>query len=393
MIIQKIFPIAFLYTAFRPFFLFGSFYSLFAIFLWVGILIGYFKNPIKIDSVVWHSYEMIFGFARAIIFGFIFTAGQNWTGKTIIKGRNLAFLVFLWLLGRFSFWNLGEFSYIFWGIDVCSNIITLILLFPKFIVKGQEHNRSMLFLSFLFTILHITIGFNIFSERLGNVNLYLIHISLFVVLNFISIIAGRIVPFFTRVVVTNYDYHASETIDEIINQSSFLFLFSELIVFWIEDLTVFAGIFSIFMGIIHLIRFFNWKPWKSVSFPILWILYLGYFWLVLGFFFYGTTHFNIFPTSSAIHMFSIGAIGVFIYGMLTRVSLGHTGRKIVASPLTIFAYFSLNIAVFIRVILPLLHDYKNAYLWSGSLWVVAFLAFVFQYFKILTSPRPDGKLS
>ncbi|TGL25936.1 NnrS family protein [Leptospira yanagawae] len=403
------FHLSFWNTAFRPFFWFGSVYGILIIGIWLFILSNGIINPIQVNAIHWHSYEMVFGFTKAIVLGFLFTAVQNWTNTTILKGENLFYLLLFWLLGRFSFYSFGILGYISFGFDICSDIYVIYLLVPKLIVPIQKHNRPILYHYAIFTVFHILSAISTYSILNPEQTLIYIHLSIFVVLFLILIIGGRVVPFFSGVVIQGYSFKRMPKLETILLYLPFLFYFTKLIQthlrnsnlnfvpffsnreFQLFIMLSFICIFLLF--ITNTIRYLSWKPWKSYQKPILWILYLGYFWVCFGFLLYSFSELNLFPVSSAIHSLTVGGLGVFIYGMITRVSLGHTGRSIVAAPLTVIAYVLLNLSVFIRVFLPVFNHYKYAYYLSGIGWMICFFLFVIQYTRILFSKRPDGKPS
>ncbi|XDD53761.1 NnrS family protein [Leptospira sp. WS4.C2] len=396
-------------TAFRPFFWFGSTYGIFVIGFWLLLLSNTVTNPIKINSIHWHSYEMVFGFSKAIVLGFLFTAVQNWTNSSILKGKNLFFLLLFWTLGRFSMYPLGLPSYLSFGLDISSDLMVIYLLVPKLMVPTQKHNRPIVFHYALFTIFHLLSGLSARSVFEPEQTLLFVHLSIFVILFLIMIIGGRVVPFFSGVVIPGYSFKRIPKLESAILYLPFAFYLFKLtqgvlipstltnIDFTKFNLVTLALILSFLIGlslfVTNSIRFLSWKPWKSYKKPILWILYMGYFWVCLGFLFYSLAELGYFPVSSAIHCLTVGGIGVFIYGMITRVSLGHTGRSIVASRLTVFAYVIFNFAVIVRVFFPLFGEYRYAYHLSGMIWILTFLIFLLQYTKILFSPRPDGKPS
>ncbi|TGM46557.1 NnrS family protein [Leptospira biflexa] len=406
---NSFFQLSFWNTAFRPFFWFGSLFGIIILSIWLFVLSNIITNPIQVNAIHWHSYEMVFGFTKAIVLGFLFTAVQNWTNSTILKGENLFYLLLFWLLGRFSFYSFGFLGYLSFGFDICSDIFVIYLLYPKLIVPTQKHNRPILYHYVFFTIFHILSAISAYSFLNPEQTLLYIHLSIFVVLFLILIIGGRVVPFFTGVVVQGYSFKRMPKLEIGLLYLPYVFYvtkwsqgFFESNRFGSMSLRIFNGIsilalVSFLIGFLlfvaNSIRYFSWKPWMSYQRPILWILHLGYFWVCLGFLFYSLSDLNLFPISSAIHCLTVGGLGVFIYGMITRVSLGHTGRAIVASPLTVFAYVVLNLSVIFRVFLPLFNEYKYAYYLSGIGWILCFLIFSIQYSLILFSKRPDGKPS
>jgi uncharacterized protein involved in response to NO len=378
-------------TAFRPFFLLGAIQASIVILLWILVLLRIVPNPIGMNPIHWHSYEMIFGFSRAIIMGFLFTASQNWTGKTIIRGKSLFVLCLIWLMGRFVFVDHSIIQYISASFDLSFDFYALSLLAGPLFSKGQNHNRIIIYNFTIFTILHILVLFSLSGFLYPELVLHFMHTSIFSILVFIIIIAGRILPFFTGLVVPNYIFKKNDTIENIVIQSSFLFMALEFMLAWTEELRAAAGLFAIFFGLVNLLRLLTWKSWMAVQYPILFILHIGYIWLVIGLFLYGLSHLNLFPYSSSLHTLTIGSIGIFIYGMITRVSLGHTGRKIVASKWILIAYVLLNLAVIARVFFPFMNQFLYGYITSGFLWILCFAIFLINYTKLLIAPRPDGK--
>ncbi|TGL56867.1 NnrS family protein [Leptospira jelokensis] len=383
------FQLSFWNTAFRPFFWFGSLYGIIVIGIWLFVLSNVIINPIQVNAIHWHSYEMVFGFTKAIVLGFLFTAVQNWTNSTILKGENLFYLLLFWLFGRFAFFSVGIWGYISFGFDICSDIFVIYLLVPKLIVPTQKHNRPILYHYALFTVFHILSAICAYSILDPERTLLYIHLSIFVVLFLILIIGGRVIPFFSGVVIQGYSFKRIPKLETLLLYLPFFFYLAKLM----QGFVLLSSIIALLLFVTNTIRYLSWKPWKSYQKPILWILYLGYFWVCFGFLLYSISDLNLFPVSSAIHSLTVGGLGVFIYGMITRVSLGHTGRPILASPLTVFAYVLLNVSVLIRVFLPLFHQYKYAYDLSGIGWMICFILFLIQYTVILFSKRPDGKPS
>lgn len=378
-------------AAFRPFFLAAGLHSAFAVSFWMLILFSVQRSPFLLNGIQVHSYEMVFGFARAAILGFLFTAAQNWTKSALLNRNSLFFLSALWLIGRFGFLY-EPLTYLAITSDLYCDILVLFYLAPPLWKKGQEHNRIIVISYTLFFISHVCVIFSyleIFPSAWG---LHFVHLSIFLVLQFVVIIGGRILPFFTSVAVPKANPKKIPLLERIVQYTWFLFLLLEVLVYWLPVLHIPAGLFCLGLAIVHFFRFFLLEPWRSIRVPILWVLHSGYFWLVVGLTAYGLSHLGLFETSPAFHLFTTGAIGVFVFGMITRVSLGHTGRPIRASRPIILAYLLINLAVISRSFLPLFGKNIAAYAISSSCWVSAFLIFLLEYYGILVNPRlePGG---
>ncbi|TGM00499.1 NnrS family protein [Leptospira barantonii] len=377
-------------NAFRPFFLGASLHALFSVLLWVLILFSQIKPPAFTNPIAFHSYEMVFGFARAAILGFLFTAAQNWTKTILIRERSLIVLFLLWFLGRMSWIDVDMVSRTAFVADLLCDIVVLYLLVPALTKKGQEHNRVIAISYALFLFYHTLVIGSILNLISPVFVLHWIHISVFLVSIFLVIIAGRILPFFTSVAVAGAQPRRVQSIESFSLYGAFLFIGIESILPWFPILTIAAGILSVCFSFLQMVRWFLWEPWKSQQTPILWILFLSYLWMNLGFLAFGLSHFGFFPISSAFHLLTVGAIGGFIYGMITRVSLGHTGRPIRASVAVVFGYYCITFATIVRVVFPFLDFAQTGYAVSGILWIVAFLIITFKYSNILIGPRADS---
>jgi len=92
--------------------------------------------------------------------------------------------------------------------------------------------------------------------------------------------------------------------------------------------------------------------------------------------------------SDALHMITIGAIGLMIFAMMSRVSLGHTGRALKPSGWMSIAFLLLGSAALIRVVLAVLHFNLIAWVVSAALWALAAAIFFVIYLPILWRNEP-----
>ena len=96
--------------------------------------------------------------------------------------------------------------------------------------------------------------------------------------------------------------------------------------------------------------------------------------------------------TSWLHALTVGAFATMILAVMTRASLGHTGRPLVAPRPIVATYLLITLAAAMRVFGPLLGvDYLTSITMAGAFWLGAFLLFVFVYAPILACPRPDGR--
>ncbi|GAB4422003.1 MAG: NnrS family protein [Turneriella sp.] len=377
-------------TAFRVFFLATGAHAVFLISLWLAKLTGCDILPTTIAGIWWHSYEMVFGFCRAAILGFLFTAGQNWCGQQMLNRAPLALIFALWLLGRIAWFLPIPLGFFAAGADVLGGVYALTRMRPL-LQPVQKHNHKVVYLYAIFIAVQaITLASLAFPHRYLPVQ-HLIHISLLVVLAFIVIIAGRILPFFTSMAIPEAKPRVSLHLENSIFPATLLViaLYSVLPLHEMLRYGVAAGLLA-FAGL-NSVRWIFWNPLVSLRKPILAILFSGYLSLLLGFVMLAVTTASGLPASPAWHVLGIGSATIFIFGMMTRVSLGHTGRRIQTGRLINTGYVLIHAALVVRVGFVFAGLPLTAYTWSAVLWLVAFSLFLALYAKILWQPRIDGK--
>ena len=378
-------------NSFRPFFIAAGIWATLAVPFW---LLNYFGIMIVIDNfniLLWHQHEILYGFVAAAIAGFILTAIPNWTGRLPIKNKPLAILVFLWILGRVGFLTTAIFGTITTSLMDLPFLIVLVLTIIREIVSGKNwRNLPVIILISFFTLgnilVHLQIHEIIDSAELG------IRLSTFVLSILLALIGGRIVPSFTRNWLAqnkaNKFPRPFGNFDKISLISLVVFVFAQVIIPHHQA----TSLLALLAGLLHGIRFIRWKVWMTLTEPLIWILHVGYMWLsvalvLIGF--AGLT--NFVPYASSYHALTIGAFSTMILAVMTRASLGHTGRRLKATLGTTFIYVFITIASVLRVCEPFLNEYGNLLLsFSGIFWTLSFALFVFIYLPILSQPRKSN---
>lgn len=375
---------------FRPFFLIGSIFAVFSVFLWVLLLTGKITLPSQLPPSLWHAHEMLFGFAGAIILGFLLTAVQNWTGTPGLKGKKLAGLFALWLSARLALIilppNLFWLTFI---LEISWMPIAGIVLAIAIISAEQWKN---LFFAPLLIIMSLLNAISLIGIKSND---YLtaqqaIWCMLFLVMFIIAVMGGRVIPFFTA-------KGTNTTKVTLILSLEYLSLAPLLLLAtltWFPTLSNFAVPLALLAGLANLVRLIRWKPLLTLPIPLLWSLHLSYFMLSIGLIFYSLG--LIIPSlnsTSMIHLSAIGGVGGVILAMISRVSLGHTGRTLTTSKWMNIAFIATALSAISRVTLPYLPPYSPmmAYAISALLWISAFTLFISFYAKMLLSARLDKR--
>lgn len=366
---------------FRPFFLFGSVYALLAIIQWGLLLHGIVQSPIS--SVWWHAHEMIFGFSLAIIYGFLLTAGQNWTGVASPRGVPLFFLVLLWALPRFGLVFVPNAPVLVWAMfDVLLNLAVMTVMARMVLKSKQWRNMPFVIILALFALFNvgsyatqITAHLNI-ATRIHEASLWLIAIV-------INIIGGRVIAFFTQ----NATAFTREPDPVWLFRATVIGLV--LVMFlWLLDMALILRWVSAVTAVLLFYRWLTWGWLYTFNNPLLWSLHLSFVCLPMACALIALDY----PQSGALHLLTIGGITGLILSMMSRVSLGHTGRALTTPRLMPWAFGLIAGSAFLRTLAVAGSD-VYLYLLDGALllWVLAFACFIGHYIQILILTRVDGK--
>ncbi len=372
---------------FRPFFLGAGVVAAVWVPLWLLIFGGSVAVPVGSGGTLWHAHEMIFGFTIAVIAGFLLTAVRNWTGRPVPTGAGLVALALTWLAGRIvMLFGAALPPLLVAVVDLAFLPVLAGALAVPLLKAGNKRNYALVvLLSVMFVanlVFHFGGGYDPAYRALNA--------TILLVLAIIHIVGGRIVPNFTQ----NALRHLTVTRSRAADWSSFLALAALIPLEAATGNSPATAVVALLAGVLNLWRMWGWGSLDTRKSPILWILHLGYLWLPLGLVVKGLAGFVPAVTPSiATHMLTVGAIGTLILGMMTRVSLGHTGRPLVVRPIVTAAYIMLILAVLARTVLPVVATslYWPGLIASAVLWSGSFLVFLGVYAPILTAPRPDGK--
>lgn len=369
---------------FRPFFLLAGLAGVVLMLIWLGMW-----HSLPVDyygQIGWHAHEMLFGFSVAILAGFLLTAVRNWTGIDTPSGRPLALLALVWLLGRLAPW-VGLPGWAIALLDMAF-LPALALALARPLWRGANRvNRVFLPLLLAMAVANGLVHLQGMGIALTAASGHDLMLNL--ILTLLILVAGRVLPFFARSVIPGFEPVTRVRTE----QASFglmgLIVLFEL--FSIEGLP-FALLYAAF-ALVQALRLAAWYHPRIWSMPVLWVLYLGYLWLLIGSVLSAFAQLGWFMPSAALHAMTAGAVGVFTLGMMARVALGHTGRSIDVSMPTAYAFIALNLGVALRVFGPALvpEYYLLWILLSGLLWIMALVVFLAVYLPILLRPRVDGR--
>jgi uncharacterized protein involved in response to NO len=376
----------FLRLGFRPFYIGGALLAALIVPLWVAIFLGWLQLTSTSQPLLWHAHEMLFGFAVAIIVGFLMTAGKTWTGLATPRGPTLAALVLLWLVARVAS-VLGPYlAYALLDVallPVVAGILVNILL--------RSHNYRNLALALMLALLasanlvfHLAVTGVLDLAPMTPLNAGL---ALIVLIE--CVMAGRVIPVFTMAVTPGLKLLATPWIEWLTFGITALGL-----ALWVLAPPSMAGLVVLVLAsILHLKRWLGWRPAVTLTRPILWILHAAYAWIPVGLGLLALEQIGLIPASTGVHALAVGATGGLIIGMITRTARGHTGRPLMLSRAEVLAYVLVMAAALLRVVLALAPPalYGGVLIAAAAAWSVAFLIYLWVFTPWLMRTRLDGK--
>jgi len=384
--------IGFHHLGFRPFFLLGAMFAVVAIVAWFWLLsyAGQLPGMTSVSSVEWHAHEMLYGYSLAVISGFLLTAVRNWTGIQTLNGLPLLLLAITWLVARIMPF-VAHPDAMLWMVafDLFFNtMLCVAILTPIVKVRQWKHLAiwSKLLLLGVGNGLFYLGVYGILAEgvRLG------LYTGLYIILSLIMLMARRVIPFFIE---KGVGYPVSMVNYRWLDLASLLFMVAFIVVEVFVVLPGWATVVASVLAVLHAIRLWGWYSHGIWRKPLLWSLYLGYAWIVVGFVLRVLSGLDEVSPMLAVHAFAYGTIGMVTLGMMARISLGHTGRDVFNPPASLAPIFILLfVGSLVRVLMPLIspHAYPLWINLSQWLWIVAFSGFVIVYAPMLVKGRVDG---
>lgn len=370
---------------FRPFYLLASVFAALSIALWAMQFAGW-PGTAYLQGPAWHAHEMVFGFTLAVVTGFLFTAGRNWTGQPTPTGLPLALLAMLWLTGRVLV--LTPWSWAAAIVNVGFTLSVAAALARPLL--ASRNRRNYFFIGLLVGMATAQLAFHLVQLGVQQWPAWVgLQLGLDVLLLIIAVMTGRVLPMFTNNGVPGAGARASPLIEKLA-----VGLLIALLGFDALQLpSHFIGVLTLAAGAAHLARWVLWKPWTTLRAPLVWVLHAAYVWLPAHLFLRACAAWGWLPASAAIHALTVGAAGGLIIGMMTRTALGHTGRPLRAGPLEVACYLLVLGAAPVRVFVPLAAPEWTAHtlLLSALLWSTGFALYAIGYGALLTRPRLDGK--
>jgi uncharacterized protein involved in response to NO len=369
---------------FRPFYLLASAFAALSIAVWALQFTGLLGHA-YLQGPMWHAHEMLFGFSLAVLVGFLFTAGRNWSGQATPTGTPLAALAALWLAGRLLV--LTPWGWAAMLANVAFPLVAALALGRAF-YKGRN-SRNYFFVGLLLLMALAELGVHLNALGVLAVPGWAgIGLGLDVMLLVLCIMAGRVLPMFTNNGVPGAQAVRVPWLEKAALGSVVALLLADVLQLHGWPWAVLAAL----AAVAHLARWLHWQPWKTRVNPLVWVLHLAYAWIPLHLLLRALAEMGVVPRSAATHALTAGAMGVMVMGMMTRTALGHTGRALKAGRVEVACFVLVGLAALLRVGLPLLVPAWTvlAVGLSALLWSAGFALYAVAYWPILSRARSDG---
>ncbi len=398
-------PHPILNLGFRIFFVGSAVFAVFTMLLWLAILQGFAPFKGAMNPFYWHGHEMVFGYALAVIAGFLLTAVKTWTNQPMPYGWKL-FAIFLpWVLARIMWMGAHAvpsnamlvvafvMDMLFWG-------LTSFAVIKAVWAARQKRQIGIIAKLVLLYIAQLAFYVGVFTSHL-NMQQVSLYAALYLVIGVVFTIGRRVLPFFiVKGISVNNDgkpngINVEQKNSTLLDRANLVGLFGFIVFDLFIIMPKIAAIFALICFIANALRLKNWYHAGIWQKPLLWSLVIAFAGMTAS-----MLIFVVYPfIDSSMNLHALGLHGLALFGvglmtvaMMARVALGHTGRKIHQPPKTVGAIFALMIvSALCRVLLPMFGgDYMTWMLVSQVAWVLSFMLFCVSYVGILSKARTDG---
>ena len=382
---------AFLSYGFRPFFLGAAVFAGLMILVWVAVFAGLVQGEFLYPAREWHVHEMLFGYLPALIAGFLLTAMPNWTDRIPLRGAPLLLLFLLWLVARLLVTVPVVGRSLTVGIDGAFLVILAAYVWREIIAAGAWDRVPIGALVSFFAGANILFHLSVLQGRPTD---FPERLALSVMTVMLTVIGGRLTPSFTREFFINEKIPRPPEIFSRVDGGAILLVLIGAISWIAEPESQWTGLLLIGCGVASLVRLIRWRGWLTWQEPLVLILHVGYGWVGLFLLVLGGSILGFWlSTANAVHVLTSGGMGTMTLAVMTRASLGHTGRPRHADRLTVAMYLLVNAGALLRIFAPNTETptvLTHAMLGLSALgWSGAYLLFAVHYGPYLVRPSLD----
>jgi len=376
---------------FRPFFLGAALYAVVIMAVWLAVY--RYGIPLGISGLTpshWHAHSMIFGYAQAVITGFLLTAAWNWTDRETASGGALALLFTAWAVARMLMMPGIVSLPLAAAADMVFMLGLLFAVARPVVLARQKRQAPVLLLLVLLTATNLAFYLGAAGWLPAGVHIG-VHGGLYLVLGMVLFMGSRVIPFFTERGVGYKIELKRQRWNDVLTFALYpLFLLSEVLL----PRHLLGALLAAALLVLNSVRVSGWYTLGIWQKPLLWGLFAAFLMINLGFLLRALMPVTAIPDFLPIHAYAVGGIGIVTVSMMARVTLGHTGRNVHQSPPVVtLLLLGMVVSVTLRVFPPLI-DFAHYALWvtlSGICWIVTFALFVLVFAPMLVRPRADAE--
>jgi uncharacterized protein involved in response to NO len=364
---------------FRPLFLCAGLFATVGMLLWAFFLHMGWNPSAVLAPIPWHAHAMLYGFAGALIAGFVLTASGHWTGMPTTTPATLTLATASWLAARISLLT-GAPLPLGAAFDVAFLLLVAFMVGRVIVLTNNRRNLFLVVILLGYTALDV--WFYVAAARLDFAQVtraLLVCVDLLTLL--MLAIGGRVVPFFTGRKLPDLKITQFKPLNIAVNLGAAIVLLLDLA--GVDGLP--RGACMLALAALACVRLLGWRPWGALREPMLWVLHLGYLWLAIGLLLRGLGLVGAWnqPEIETLHGITVGALGTLSLGMMTRVSLGHSGREIRANPPLVVVFVLPTVAAALRMGVG-----TSGWTWAACAWVTAFLIWLIVMAPVLLRGVP-----
>jgi uncharacterized protein involved in response to NO len=378
---------------FRPAFLLAGIAAVLLVPLWAISFVSGTPLGSGWPPTLWHGHEMLFGFIGSAVGGFLLTAVPSWTGQKGVSGRPLIALATVWLVARLLIVTSGWWPPLLIAAVDLSFLPLLGFLVARSLLRPLNRNAVLLVVLGALWLTNLVFHFALLRKNPVLAG-HALNIGIDIVLTLVTVIGGRIVPVFTAAALRQQGFQGTVQSRPVFT----VLAIAAMVLVTLGDMlwpdSRVAGTIAGIAAIIQGTRLVQWRTLRTLRQPIVWILHLAYAWLPIGLALKAAAMLGGYAIAAFwLHALTIGALTTMVTAVMTRASLGHTGRPLIVHPLITVAYVLLTAAAVVRVfgLSGFGLSFPLVVVWSALFWTTAFVLFVGVYLPILSGPRADGK--
>ncbi len=382
-------PPLILQEGWRVFFMAAGLYAVVALGVWLVWASGLADLPFAPGPIAWHAHEMVFGFAFAAIAGFFLTAVPNWTGARPASSRVITLLAGLWLAGRIAVWFAMLLpAWLVALVDLAFLPALAATMLAQLLVRPKPQNLMFLGVLTLAWLANLLVHLD--WTGLAGTESQGIRGGLLTVCAMIAVLGGRVTPAFTRNALLRANPGAEVPVSRPrIDMAGLVLALLTALLATAGAPDALTGTVAVAAGLVALLRLSGWRGLDTLRDPIVWTMHASYLFLALGLLGWGLSLLGLGSEIAGLHLLGVGAVGGMTLSIMSRASLGHSGRPIVATAPLIWGYVLLPVAAALRWAAsswPEMFHFIGT-VGAGVLWIAAFALFVVALWPVWTTPR------